>query len=91
MIDSDRWLSPERTAAYLSVRPDALQRLVRQNRIPKPNYALGPRLPRWDRFQLDLTFDGGQASTDPQQASAAIVKKILEEGPARRSQNAGGR
>ena len=53
-----RWLNAEATAAYLSVRPDALSRLVRQGRIPAPDYRLGERSPRWDRLALDAAFDG---------------------------------
>ena len=63
MTDS-RWLDPEATARYISVRVDALPRLVRQGRIPQPDYTLGPRSPRWDRLALDAQFEGGSASTN---------------------------
>jgi hypothetical protein len=77
--DDSRWLDTAATARYLSVRPDALPRLVRQGRIPAPNYALGERSPRWDRNELDAVFDGRLSSSDPRIA-AAVVQKILEEG-----------
>lgn len=86
-----RWLDAEAAAAYISVRPDTLQRLVRQGRIPRPEYPLGPRTPRWDRAALDAVFEGGTASTDPKVASQAVVQKIIEAGRARRSQGAGRR
>ena len=82
--ESPRWLDPEAAARYLSVRPDALPRLVRAGRIPPPSYALGERSPRWDRVALDARFDGGTASTDPRAASQAIAQKIITEGRARR-------
>jgi hypothetical protein len=87
--DEPRWLDTEATAKYLSVRPDALQRLVRQGRIPEPSYGLGPRRPRWDRCALDAIFDGGVASTDPRIASKAVVEKILSAGRKSRQAHAG--
>ena len=87
MSDS-RWLNPEAAARYISVRVDALARLVRQGRIPKPDYSLGPRSPRWSRDALDAVFDGGTASTDPRIASQASVQKILAQGRTRRPSHA---
>lgn len=86
-----RWLDPESVARYICVRPDALPRLVRQGRIPKPDYRLGPRSPRWDRHLLDAAFDGGQSSTDPTAASRACVEKILTEGRKNRTSDLSGR
>src|SRR5258708_1483879 len=80
-----RWLNAEATAHYISVRIDALPRLVKQGRIPAPDHRLGVRSPRWDRLALDAAFDGGTSSTDPRVASAAVVQKIHEEGRARRA------
>lgn len=80
-----RWMNPEQTARYISVRIDALSRLVRQGRIPQPNYALGPRSPRWDRLALDAAFEGGSASTNIDELVKAGVAKILQTGRARRS------
>lgn len=84
-MSEPRWLDADAAATYISVRPDALPRLVRQGRIPKPDYSLGPRSPRWSREALDAVFDGGTASTDPRAASAAVVQKIHEAGRARRA------
>lgn len=75
-----RWLNAESTAAYISVRVDALPRLVKQGRIPAPDHTLGVRSPRWDRLALDAAFSGGTSSTDPRAASAAVVQKILAQG-----------
>jgi hypothetical protein len=86
MSDDPRWLDSAATARHLSVRPDALPRLVRQKRIPAPSYALGQRSPRWDRHALDTVFDGGISSTDLRIASDAVVKKIIAEGRKRRAQ-----
>lgn len=86
-----RWLDAEATAAYISVRVDALSRLVRQGRIPRPDYRLGERSPRWDRLALDAAFNGGAASTDPRTASRAGVQKILAQGRARRPVSLEGR
>lgn len=79
-----RWLDAEATAQYISVRVDALPRLVRQGRIPRPIYDIGPRSPRWDRLALDAAFEGGAASTDIDQMVRAGVQKILETGRPRR-------
>jgi hypothetical protein len=83
-----RWLAPDEAARYLSVRPDALPRLVRAGRIPAPSYALGQRSPRWDRLALDSAFDGGTASTDNHRAASAIAQEIIQKGRARREARA---
>lgn len=72
-----RWLDQEAAADYISVRPDALPRLVKAGRIPQPVYPIGPRQPRWDRLALDSHFQGGPASTDPEQAMSAAAQAIL--------------
>jgi hypothetical protein len=82
-MSEPRWLDAEATAHYLSVRPDALARLVRAGRIPAPNYQLGARSPRWDRASLDAAFDGGTASIDHRIASQANVQKILAQSRSR--------
>jgi hypothetical protein len=79
-----RWLDPDATAAYLCVRVEALGRLVRQGKIPAPTHILGERSPRWDRLALDAAFEGGAASTDPDEMVRASVQKILQTGRARR-------
>ena len=40
-----RWLDTVAAAEYISVRPDALIRLVKAGRVPPPTYPLGPRNP----------------------------------------------
>lgn len=83
-MTEERWLGPEAAAKYINVRIDALSRLVKQGRIPKPDYSLGPRSPRWDRNALDARFEGGTVSTDPRAAVRAHVEKIIQQGRARR-------
>ena len=85
LMTEPRWLNAEATARYICVRVDALQRLVRQGRIPKPNYSLGPRSPRWDREALDSAFNGGTASTNVRLAVEALVQEISQQGPRRSS------
>ena len=80
-----RWLNAEAAASYLSVRVDALPRLVKQGRIPEPNRTLGERSPRWDRLALDAAFEGGTASTNHRVAVTALAEKYEAEGRARRS------
>ena len=74
--DKSRWLSPAGAALYLSVRIDALPRLVRQARIPAPSYALGKRSPRWDKRALDAALDGDESSGDMDWAVDEIVSKL---------------
>lgn len=88
-MNGSRWLDTRATAEYISVNPSALPRLVREGRIPKPSYQLGPRSPRWDVETLDAAFDGGSASTNADMAVAAAVKKMLAEPPRRRRRQAG--
>jgi hypothetical protein len=83
-----RWLDPEAAAAYLSVRVDALPRLVKQGRIPAPDHRLGARSPRWDRLALDAAFEGGTASTDPRQAVDALAQKIAKGWTGRKNRQA---
>ena len=79
MTVEKRWLSPEAAAAYLDVRVDALPRLVRAGRVPAPDYALGPRSPRYDREALDRAMGAGAASNDPDQLLEAYrAKKAAE-------------
>lgn len=80
VTDSPRWLNSEELARYICIRIDSISRLVKQGRIPKPDYRLGDRSPRWDRLALDAAFEGGSASTDPRIAGQAVVQKILAKG-----------
>ena len=76
MRTDPRWLDAANAADYISVRPDAMPRLVKQGRIPPPSYQLGPRQPRWDRLALDAVFEGGTSSTDIDQVAEAIARDI---------------
>lgn len=90
MPDS-RWLDPMAAAEYLRVRTDALSKLVRQGRIPAPDYRLGPRRPRWTQEMLDGVPPPAQGSTDPRIATQAAIEKIRTQGRSRRSPAARGR
>jgi hypothetical protein len=79
-----RWLDTAGTAAYLHVQPDTLRRLVKQGRVPRPSYHLGPRSPRWDRHQLDAAFDSSASSTNVAVAVQAGVQEILKASRTRR-------
>lgn len=57
-----RWLDSEQTAAYICVRVDRLPRLAKAGKIPKPDYSLGVRSPRWDRVAIDKSFGSGAGS-----------------------------
>lgn len=83
-MSEPRWMDATETAKYICVRVDALPRLVRQGRIPRPHYDVGPRSPRWDRLALDAAFEGGSASTNIDEMVRAGVQKILETGRPRR-------
>lgn len=71
-----RWLDRDALAAYISVRADAIARLLKSGRLPAPSYHLGPRQPRWDRDKVDATLSGGVASTDPRTAINALAQSI---------------
>lgn len=86
-----RYLDPEATARYISVRVDALARLVKQGRIPRPDYTLGKRCPRWDREALDAIFLHDTASTDVRIAVRQHVENLRAESRARRAAHAEGR
>ena len=85
-----RWLDSEQTARYISVRAERLARLVKAGKLPKPNYELGIRSPRWDRFALDAVFEGCRSAPviNIDQGSAISVAKILDEGRSRRQKTA---
>jgi hypothetical protein len=70
-----RWLSPHAAANYLDVREDALPRLVKAGRVPAPEYQLGPRMPCYDRLNLDESMIGGLGSPDPDKALEAWREK----------------
>ena len=76
-----RWLDREALARHISVRVDAIPRLMKAGRLPKPSYELGPRQPRWDREQVDATLSGGVASTDPGTAIHALAAHIARRAP----------
>jgi hypothetical protein len=79
MSDAEKhWLGLESTAEWYDVRPDALMRLVRQGKIPKPDYFLGPRKPRWNKELLDGSVNTRIKSADATIAAEATIAKILK-------------
>jgi hypothetical protein len=76
-VAEPRWLNAEQTACYISVRIDALRRLVKAGKIPAPDYTLGSKSPRWDRCALDAAFLRCP-STNADQASKLNAERILQ-------------
>lgn len=76
-MTESRWLDPEATAQYISVRVDQLPRLRRAGKIPAPSYHFGPRSPRYDKTALDALFEGGSAAPDIDRATEEAVNAIL--------------
>ncbi len=72
-----KWLDRDALAAHISVRPDAVARLVKAGRLPEPSYHLGPRQPRWDRERVDAAL-AGQVASRPKGA-AHLAAAIYEE------------
>lgn len=72
-----RWLDRDALAAHISVRPDAIARLVKAGRLPPASYHLGPRQPRWDRERVDAAL-AGQVASRPKGA-AHLAAAIYEE------------
>jgi hypothetical protein len=54
-----RWMSPSQLANYLGVSLRQVGILEKEGRI-KPSRHLGPRLPRFDRLQIDRILAGEQ-------------------------------
>jgi len=80
-----RWLDTDATVRYLSLRNgDALRRLVREGRVPKPDRSLGERNPRWDRDALDAIFTGGAVRKDTRMVIEDLVRRYQSEGRPRR-------
>ena len=76
-----RWLDRDALARHISVRPDAIARLVKSGRLPAASYHLGPRQPRWDREKVDAVFAGEVASTDHGTAIHALAAQIARRAP----------
>ena len=76
--EAARWLDREALAAYISVRVDEVQRLLRAGKLPTPSYHLGPKSPRWDRLAVDACFEGraGPSAESAEVAVQALVEKI---------------
>ncbi|HTU54961.1 MAG TPA: hypothetical protein VMF62_13420 [Acetobacteraceae bacterium] len=80
-----RWLDRDAAAAYVSVPPHHLPRLVRAGKIPPPSLHLGPRSPRYDRLALDAALGVSAASADHERAIQEAINEVSKRGRARRS------
>lgn len=69
-----RWLDSESTAEYLGVRLSQLPKMLKDGLLPKPNYMLGPRRPRYDRLELDAMFNKNNG-----QSIDAAIESIINE------------
>jgi predicted DNA-binding transcriptional regulator AlpA len=71
-----RWLSLPHAAEHLDLSVDALRRLVRQGKLPKPDRSLGARMPRWDKEALDNAMqDRPRSLSNPQHALETWLEK----------------
>jgi hypothetical protein len=80
MSDTEpRWLDLDSAARRINVRPDRMRRLVKAGVLPEPSYALGKRMPRWDRDLLDAAFvNRPHSGRDINKASRANAEQIIE-------------
>ena len=72
-----RWLDRDALARHICESPSAINRMVKEGRIPQPTYRLGPRKPRWDRDAVDAALAGAVASRP--KGAAHLAAAILEE------------
>jgi predicted DNA-binding transcriptional regulator AlpA len=82
-----RYLSVKGVAIYLSVSRGTVLSLVESGRLPKPVY-LTPKLPRWDRDEIDRRMSPASepkdwaaeidAWFDRQEAKGSRKKKALD-------------
>lgn len=71
-------------AVHLNIGEATFLALVRAGKFPRASYHLGPRSPRWSTEALDRAMEGAPASDVTREAFSGLVKKIEEEGRARR-------
>ncbi|QHC36032.1 AlpA family transcriptional regulator [Komagataeibacter xylinus] len=88
-----RWLDRQGLADYLSVKYHSIARLQQEGKIPQPTYHLGPRMPRWDRHQVDETMGIGAAAERRQEMDELIAKICadIRSGADRKKQKKSGR
>jgi hypothetical protein len=82
-----RWLDADAAAAYLSLRTDRFQRLVRSGMIPTGSCVLGERSARWSADALDALMDEGEKAQTNGKAQA-YAEKLEAEARSRRSAQA---
>jgi hypothetical protein len=70
-------MSNDTAAKYLDIKVDALKRLVKAGKAPKPDYSLGPKSPRYDKLELDKMF--GKAPVSTPQSSVEKWRENFEQ------------
>jgi hypothetical protein len=71
-----RWLDTSAVADFLMVPVRRVQKLVKQGKLPRPSYHLGPRSPRWDREAIHSLLSGNQATEDAEIIVAGMISGI---------------
>jgi predicted DNA-binding transcriptional regulator AlpA len=61
-LNAARWLSQQAVADYLGCSVRTIQLLTKSGRLPV-SYGLGPRLPRYDRIEVDRVLGQQQTGT----------------------------
>ena len=84
------WLDPAGVMRYLNLRHrSAVNRLVKDGKLPPPSYHLGPRSPRFDRDGIDAVMRGRQAADSMDAALERALAAIRASGKRRSWRNAG--
>jgi hypothetical protein len=79
------WCNASRCAEHLGLRKARFLMLVRQGRFPPPSYHAGERSPRWCLEELDSAMKGPAGTDHAQEVVSAALRKMEEEGRARRA------
>lgn len=83
MREAPEWLDRRSLAAHISVGVDALRRLQRLGKLPRPSYHLGPNSPRWRRIEVDAMFTDRMPERlrpTADEAFEKIARKIAKRG-----------
>jgi predicted DNA-binding transcriptional regulator AlpA len=57
-----RWMDARTTAAYLCCGRTEIWQLIAAGKLPQPSCHLSPRMPRWDRNEIDSFVSGRKAN-----------------------------
>jgi len=78
-----RWMNSESAAKYLDIKVDALRRLVKSGKLPKPDYTLGPKSPRYDKLELDKAMNNKPVVTTTSDALESWRENFLKKAKAK--------